>query len=68
MRGLNEGTRIHILLMYKHEGLEQRGAEWPRKVQPHLLQVDGARICLEKGLFFFFFVTMIDSDKVTLMK
>jgi len=46
--GLNEGTRNHILLMYKQEVSELQGAEWPRIVKLPLLRVDGAHIYLEK--------------------
>jgi hypothetical protein len=38
--------------MYKHEGSEQRGAEWPRKVKKDLLRFDGVQIFLEKDLMF----------------
>jgi len=66
-RALNEDTRIHILLTYKHGGSELRGAEWPRKVKPHLLQVDGAQICLEKGSYLFY-ITMVHLDDILLTK
>jgi hypothetical protein len=50
-RGTNEGKQI--LPIQKHEGSEQRGAEWPNKKEYVILQVDAAYFSMEMCSYFY---------------